>query len=233
MNGAYRCTCRGVGVEGLRSGVPLCSSSPRLRRERRECSWMCHSTLSLPLFHSPPVALPLSLSLLLLFHFTFLLALFSSHPVPSTPNECPRASSSLLWELMPVVVRFRQERESGWERGRERQTLREARHLWVYLYGTEGVSAPRAGPTPILCDTSSYWRVPERDQQPPAAPEDEEGRYRGGNNISSAGQIGKRDKTRTGVSSLRWDAARYFGIDGWPRWRHCALLPPLLEKWEI
>lgn len=162
MNGAYRCTCRGVGVEGLRSGVPLCSSSPRLRRERRECSWMCHSTLSLPLFHSPPVALPLSLSLLLLFHFTFLLALFSSHPVPSTPNECPRASSSLLWELMPVVVRFRQERESGWERGRERGRHCVRRDICECIYMGLRESPLRGQDQPPSCVTQAAIGVYQR-----------------------------------------------------------------------
>lgn len=133
----------------------------------------------------PPSILSLAVSLSLLspfavtlspvlFHFTFLLPLFSSHP---SPLHQMNALSFLFLAvsinasdcLIPAGVRERKKK-------RERQTRLEARHLWVYLYGTEGVSALRAGPTPILADTS-YWHVPEWDQQPTRVQEDEKERY--------------------------------------------------------
>lgn len=131
---------------------------------------------SLPLFYLLPSLSPLlSLSLCLSSHSTLPSCCLCLAPTLSHCTKwIPSASSFLLLVLMPVIVWFRQECETG--RKRERQTRLEARHLWMYLYGTEGVSALRAGPTPILSDTS-YWHVPEWDQQPTRVQEDDKERY--------------------------------------------------------
>lgn len=87
----------------------------------------------------------------------------------SAPAQLPPSPSCTKWIPTSASSRINASRATraipAGEWQIKRQTWLEARYLWVYLYGTEGVSALRAAPTPILSETSSYWIVPEGDQQ--------------------------------------------------------------------
>lgn len=144
MNRAYRCTCRGTALRSSRC-APVLTDWCR----RREGSFTWHSTL--PSLYSTLLP-PLFLSLLLR---------LSSYPTLPSRRPCLDPTLSLLRQTTTRSLIFLalSNNVSNWlipagaweregEREKKRQTRLEARHLWVYLNGTEGVSDLGAGPTP-------------------------------------------------------------------------------------
>lgn len=144
MNRAYRCTCRGTALRSSRCAPVLTDWCGR-----REGSFTWHSTL--PSLYSTLLP-PLFLSLLLR---------LSSYPTLPSRRPCLDPTLSLLRQTTTRSLIFLalSNNVSNWlipagaweregEREKKRQTRLEARHLWVYLNGTEGVSDLGAGPTP-------------------------------------------------------------------------------------
>lgn len=101
----------------------------------------------------PSVTLPFFVTLSLVFiHFTFTLLLFSSHLFPLQQME---TLGSLFLAISintsNCLIPAREgEKKLAWKSFKQ--------DVRVYSYGTEGVSALRAGPTPILCETSRHYQ---------------------------------------------------------------------------